>query len=268
MFYGAKNGAIPVERTEMDYIRFGRGAKTLLMLPGVGDGFRTVKCAAAALALAYRKLAPDFTVYAVSRRNLLPAHFTTRQMAADLVRALDRLGIDSACVLGVSQGGMIAQHLALDAPDRVEKLVLCVTSSRPNRTLLAVVHNWMDMARAGDYKGVLLDTARKSYSEAYLKKVLPLYSLLGAVGKPKSFERFLTMAEACVTHNAYEALPQIKRPALIIGGMEDQIVTAAASGEIAGQIPGSSIRMYPGLGHGVYEEAGDFLECVRAFLLR
>ena len=64
---------------------------------------------------------------------------TVRDLAADIAKAMDALGIGKADVFGVSQGGMIAQYLAIDRPDKVGKLVLAVTLSRNNATVQNVV---------------------------------------------------------------------------------------------------------------------------------
>lgn len=261
----AKNGCLDLPDGRVDYIRFGGGAKTLVMLPGVGDGLKTVKGMALPFALLYRSLAKDFTVYVFSRRRELSAGMTTRDMAAELNRAMEALGLRTAAVVGVSQGGMIAQWLAIDHPDRVEKLVLTVTLCRANAVIRDVITRWIAMAERGDYKGIMLDTAERSYSEKRLKQTRLEYRLLGSVGKPKSFERFLIQARSCVTHDTYELLPRISCPTLVIGGREDIIVTGEASLELAARIPGSELVLYDGLGHGLYEEAPDFLQRVADF---
>lgn len=261
----AKNGRLRLPKGEMDYIRFGSGDRVMVMIPGVGDGLKTVRGMALPFALMYRKLARDFTVYVFSRRvNLMPGE-TTRDMAGDLNEAMAALGLSGAAVVGVSQGGMIAQWLALDHPDRVGRLVLVVTLSRPNPTVEAAVGGWLDMAERGDYRGIMVDTAERSYSPKRLRRARLTYRLLGSVGKPKSFERFIIQARSCLTHDAYDELPRIACPALVIGGAEDRIVTGAASVEMAGRIPGCRLYMYDGLGHGLYEEAPDFLDRLAAF---
>ena len=261
----AKNACLRLPDGEMDYIRFGSGARTLVMLPGVGDGLKTVRGMALPFALMYRALAKEFTVYVFSRRRELPEHFTTRQMAEDLNTAMEQLKLTGAAVLGVSQGGMIAQWLAVDHPDKVGRLVLTVTLARPNDTLRDVIARWTDMARRGDYRGIMLDTAERSYSEKRLRQTRMEYQLLGSLGRPKSFARFLTQAESCVSHDAYGELSRIQCPTLVIGGTDDRIVTGKASGEIAAQIPGAQLYLYEGLGHGLYEEAPDFLTRVADF---
>ena len=261
----AKNGRLSLSTGKMDYIRFGSGKRVLLMLPGVGDGLTTVKGLAVPFALMYRALAKDFTVYVFSRRVHLSQHMTTREMAEDVNEAMEKLGLAGAAVVGVSQGGMIAQWLAVDHPDKVGKLVLTVTLSRPNDTVREAVALWSDMARRGDYKGIMLDTAERSYTPRRFRRARLTYALMGNYGRPKSFERFLIQAESCLTHDAYDELGRIACPTLVIGGTEDKIVTGAASEEIAAQIPGSELYMYEGLSHGLYEEAPDFLKRVADF---
>ncbi len=261
----AKNETLRLRAGETDYIRFGSGRRVLVMIPGVGDGLKTVKGMALPFALLYRALAKDFTVYVFSRRRELPAQMSTREMAEDLNETMEALSLSGASVLGVSQGGMIAQWLALDHPDKAAKLILTVTLSRPNDTVRDVIARWTAMAERGDYAGIMLDTAERSYSEKRLRQARLEYKLLGSLGKPKSFDRFLTQAASCVTHDAYDKLPHIACPTLVIGGTDDRIVTAEASREIAEQIPGSELYLYKGLGHGLYEEAPDFLRRVADF---
>jgi len=145
----AVNGLLHLKSWEMDYIRFGRGRKVLILLPGVGDGLKTVRGMALPFALLYRKLAKDFTVYVFSRRVHLPARMTTREMAEDLNSAMEALGLRKAAVVGVSQGGMTAQWLAIDHADKVKTLVLTVTLARPNSAVRRAVKTWTAMAKRG-----------------------------------------------------------------------------------------------------------------------
>lgn len=256
--FNAKNGKIIIDNTSIDYICFGKGEKALVMIPGLGDGLKTVKGYAVPFSLMYREYAKNYRVYLFSRRNNLPKEFSTKEMAKDIATAMLQLNIPKADVLGVSQGGMVAQYLAIDYPEMVNKLCIAVSISKPNDTMVGVVSSWIKMAKADDYKSIFIDTAEKSYSEKYLKKSRWMFSLLSRVGKPKDFNRFITMANACLNHNCYEDLHKINCPTLIIGGDDDKIVTANASTEIANAIPDSSLYMYNGLGHAAYEEAKDF----------
>ena len=97
-----KNGSIPIDDTEMDYIVFGQGRKPFIMLPGLGDGLKSAKGMALPFSVLYRKLGAHYRVYAFSRRRRIPEGFTTRDIAEDVARAMDTLGIRRAYILGVS----------------------------------------------------------------------------------------------------------------------------------------------------------------------
>jgi pimeloyl-ACP methyl ester carboxylesterase len=77
------------------------------------------------LAARHRVIVPDLRGHGRSRG--LPPPYTVAQLASDLARLLDHLGIDSTAVLGYSQGGAIVQQLALDYPKRCSRLVLVCT---------------------------------------------------------------------------------------------------------------------------------------------
>lgn len=265
MLYHTKNGVLQLEGGEMAYAAFGSGERCLVMLPGLGDGLTTVRGMALPLAWAYRVYARRFRVYLFSRRELLEPGTSTRDMAWDQAAAMEALGLSHACVLGVSQGGMIAQYLAIDHPELVERLGLAVTLGRQNDVIQDVVRRWMELAWQGDYRNLFIDTAEHSYSERYLKRYRPLYPLLSRVGKPKEFQRFLIQAAACMEHDAYEELNKITCPTLVLGGTADRIVGPKAAPELAEAIPDSRLVLYEGLGHAAYEEAKEFHPQVMEF---
>ena len=266
MLYNAKNGTLKIGGSEMDYIRFGTGGKILVMLPGLGAGLRSVKGTALPMAFTCRVFAKDFTVYAFSRKNALPEGYTTKEMAADQAAAMERLGIPKADVLGVSMGGMIAQYLAIDYPEKVDRLILTVTSASPNPILKASIDEWVSCAKRGDHTAFMDSNVRRICSEDYYRKNKWLVPIMGSLTKPKSYERFLIQADACPKHSAFENLHQIQAQTLVIGGEKDNVLGGDASREIAAEIPGAQLRMYDQLGHGLYEEAGDFNQTVLDFL--
>ena len=266
MLYNAKNGTLKIGGTTMDYIRFGSGERILVMLPGLGDGLRSTKGTTLPMAFMYREFAKDFTVYAFGRKNVLPEGYTTRDMARDQAEAMEQLGISKADIFGVSMGGMIAQHLAIDYPGKVGKLILTVTSARPNPILAESIEEWVSCAKRGDHTGLMDSNVRRIYSEDYYRKNKWLVPIMGKLTKPKSYDRFFVQADACLTHDAYESLKQIKAPTLVIGGEKDLSLGGDASREIAAAIPDVELRMYDQWGHGLYEEAKDFNRVVLDFL--
>ena len=90
----------------------------------------TGKCKLSFWHLHIKNLPVILKVYIFSRKSNLKYGYSTREMAKDQANAMKAIGISNAMIVGVSQGGMIAQYLAIDYPELVKKLVLAVTVSR------------------------------------------------------------------------------------------------------------------------------------------
>ncbi len=266
MFFNAKNGTANTSFGPVDYIAFGKGDKNLVILPGLGDGLKTVKGMAATMAFMYRIFAADFRVYMFSRGRHLPENADIEYMARELKEAMDALDIRQAAVLGVSMGGAIAQHLAAEYPCMVEKLVLAVSYATVNDAVRESITPWTEQAERGDFAAIFADTAERSYTEKKLKLYRPLYPIVGRLTAPKEPQRFITMAGACLKHNARHLLCKITAPTLVIGGNCDRVVGAGAAAELAEAISGAELAIYEGYSHGLYEEAPDFNQRVLDFL--
>ena len=263
MFYHARELNIQIQGRQFGYIRFGSGSKNLILIQGLNT--RGIRGAALSLAYMYRIFAKEYTVYLFDRRPDVADGTTVRELAADVAAAMDALGIISADVIGVSQGGMIGQYLAIDRPDLVNKLILAVTLAKNNETVQTVIENWITLTKQGDFKELVADMAEKMYSDSYLKIYRSLLPLLTLLQTPKDPERFINLAKACLTCNAHEELDKIRCPVLVIGGGEDKIVSSAASLEIAEKL-NCPVYLYENLGHAAYEEAKDFNRRMYDFL--
>lgn len=266
MLYNAKNCRIKIGDTTMDYISFGTGNKDLIFIPGLGDSLKTVKGMALSFSLLYRMFAKDYKVYVFSRKNRIGQGYSTRAMAADLALAMKQLGISKSSVVGVSQGGMIAQYLAVDFGEMVEKLVLAVTLCKQNETSQRVISHWIRLARADDFKGLVIDMAEKIYTQKRVRLQSPFHFILYKFMKPKSLNHFIIQANACLAHDSSALIQNIQCPVLVVGGDEDKVLGATSSPEIAQLIPGSQLKLYHGYGHSAYEEAKGFNRQIMSFL--
>ncbi len=261
-----KNGCVKVGSTDMYYVSFGSGKRQFVVLPGLSDGLATVKGKALLLYPPYKKFARDFTVYMFSRKNVMPEGYTIRDMARDQVSAMRALGIDRASVMGVSQGGMIAQYMAADFPQAVESLVLAVTAPYANDTVRSAVGGWIDMAKRGDHAALMEDTAVKMYTKAYLERNMGMLKLAAKFTGPADYTRFFRNAYAILGFDARESLSAITAPTYIIAGDDDNTVGNDAPYELHDGIAGSKMHIYKGMGHSAFEEEKDFYSRVRAFL--
>lgn len=260
-----KNGTISLGDTDMYYVSFGNGSRNLAVLPGLSDGLSTVKGKAWILHFPYKMFFKDFTVYMFSRKNKMPEGYSIREMAEDQVRAMKALGIHKTCILGVSQGGMIAQYIAIDHQEFADRLVLAVTAPNANPIVRKAVKRWISMAKRGNHKALMVDTAEKMYSQKYLRKYRIFFPLLAKFTKPRNYTRFFRNAYAILGFDARRELSKISSPTLIIAGDDDHTVGNDAPYELKNGIRNSELFIYKGLGHGAFEEAGDFYRRVFDF---
>lgn len=253
-----KNGCVKVGNTDMYYVAFGEGEKNLVVLPGLSDGLWTVNGKAWLLAGTYKKFFMDYTVYMFSRKNVIPDGYSIKEMADDQATVMKNLGIEKAIVMGVSQGGMIAQFLAANYPELVEKLLLVVTAPYANETIKEVVTKWIDMTTSSTHTELMLDTAEKVYTKEFNENNKKYLSVLARFTKPKNYDRFRKNAYAILGFDARPVLSQIKCPTYIMSGNCDNTVGNDAPYELRDGISNNELIIFDGLGHGLFEEDRNF----------
>ena len=245
-------------------ITFGRGKRSLVVIPGLRTS--SLKGTGNFSARYYRLFSDAYTVYIFDRKEPVLPGCTIHDLAEDLAAAMDRLGLRGADVLGASQGGMIAQDLAIHHAALVRRMVLAVTASRCNPTLEDAIHTWIGLIERQDMGGFAKDYMRRGFSEAYLKKYAAFLPVAFKLQKPMPSERLLILAKACLTCQCYDELEKIRCPVLVIGGGRDAVVSAEASREIAEKLH-CPCYLYEEFSHEAYSEAKDFNQRVYEFLI-
>lgn len=263
MFYRLVESKIDITSGKLNYVAFGNGQKNLIIIQGLN--VRDVKGAGVSLALMYKMFAKDYRVYFFDRREVVKEGLTNWDLADDIYCAMEALNIQSADVFGVSQGGMIAMALTLEYPEKVNKLVLGVTSSRVNENIKKVISKWVNCAYKKDYITINKETFSLMYTEEYLKKYKLFMPLLVRMIKPQNFDRFAILASAILDFDCYDRLNEIKCPVLVLGGGKDMITTGNESVEIAKKL-NCEMHMYSEYGHAAYDEAKDFNSRIYDFL--
>ena len=250
----------------MDYVTFGKGKKPLVIIPGLGDGVQTVKGKAQLFSLSYRLLAKHYKIYVFSRINELRQGYTTRDMAADVAEAMETLNLDAAYVMGISQGGMIAQWLAVDFPERVQRLILTVTTAKPSQLARERIEHWQKLSQSGNYKHLILDIAKHSYTQKSYQKWRLLYNVMGIFGRIKDKQRIDIQSVSCLKHDSLDFLEKINCPTLIIGAENDDVLGVDGSLRLHQYIKDSQLTILPECGHALYEQNKDFQKRVLVFL--
>lgn len=257
-------GSVPVGSSFADYVSFGSGSTPLVIIPGLS--LAGIKGTGAAVSRMYRAFSGDFHVFCIDRKHDISPGCTIESLSDDYALAIDALGISEAPIFGLSQGGMIAQYLAIEHPALVKSLALAVTLSRLNPVAESCLSRWAALAGLEDYPALFSDIFSSAYSPAYVARFEHLFPLLATIRRPDSPSRFVSLVNSCLSCSCYERLSEIRCPVFVIGGKEDRVVSPEGSYEIAEKL-NCPIYMYDSLGHAAYEEAPDFNFRVASFFL-
>ena len=219
-----KGKTLYLNEKSMDYVTFGKGKDPLVIIPGLGDGLQTVKGMAMPFSITYRLLAKRYKIYVFSRINELSQGYTTRDMAADVAKAMETLNLYTAYVMGISQGGMIAQWQAVDFPERVQRLILAMTTAKPSQLARERIEHQQKLSQSGNFQHLMLDIAQHSYTQKSYQKWRLLYNIMGRQGRIKDEKRFVIQSQSCLEHNSLEVLKEIHCPTLVLGALEDDVI--------------------------------------------
>ena len=250
----------------MRFFRFGRGEKTLVILPGLS--IQSVMGAADAVAAAYQSLADSYTIYVFDRRAELPSPYTVHDMARDTADAFAALGLRKLCLFGASQGGMIALVLAIEHPELVGKMVLGSSSAHVQQAQYRVIEDWIRLAKAGDREGLYLAFGREIYPPEVFEQYRDTLIAAAATVTDAELSRFITLAEGIKDFNIADELDRIQCPVLALGVYEDAVLDSDATMEIAEKLddrPDFRLYLYVGYGHAAFDTAPDYRQRILSF---
>ena len=247
---------MPVAGSELHVERRGDGPPLLLIQ---GMGANCVHWGEPFL----RELERDFELVlydhpGIGRSGPCDGDVTTAGLAADALALLDALRIERAHVLGFSMGGMVAQELALRAPQRVATLVLVGTmagGTQSKPTSGDVVQALTAAVLSGDRERVLRTGFGLVVSAPYAAGA-GHYAAFAAAARdhPPSIQILMEQQAAIVGHDAYGRLRGLAVPTLVIHGTEDQMLSQINGDLLASLIPGARLQQLDGVGHLAYWE--------------
>jgi 3-oxoadipate enol-lactonase len=217
----------------------------------------------ARLAAKWRVLAPDLGGHGASPDAARPGRMAERRTEVEAL--LDREAHGPAVLIGVSFGGMVAQHVALHAPAKVRALVLAATAGAiPGNARPAILDRGR-VAEAGGMAAAAGDTLERWFNPDYLgsPKVAAVRARLLA-DKPSNFA---ATWEAISEHDLLDRLPRLKIPALVVAGETDRASLLPAMHALAEAIPHSRLEVIAGAPHMLQiEREAEFTRLVTGFL--
>lgn len=203
-------------------------------------------------------LEPRFDVIRYDHRGIgrsqpVSDPFSIVQLADDAVGLLDALGLETAHVLGISMGGMVAQELALRHPPRLRTLTLgCTYCGGPEARLAeqSVVQRLAAGMMSGDAELAIRTMYEVNVSAAFAAdeaNFAPFHAM--ATGANAPVPVIMLQMQAIQAHDTSARLHEIAAPTLVIHGDEDRMLPVANGRLIASLIPGSRLEELAGVGH-------------------
>jgi 3-oxoadipate enol-lactonase len=203
-------------------------------------------------------LEPDFDCVVFDNRGIgnsdeVSEPFTIEELAADALTVMDAAGFETAHVLGISMGGMVAQQVALQAPERLRTLTLgCTYPGGEGSSLIA-----------SEDAGPLLEAFGSGNLDQVMQAAYKVNLSPDFRDDPANYDDFAAMASALPArqqtvqlqiqaiggHDTQARLAEITAPTLVIHGTEDRMIPVANGELIASLIPGAKLEIFDGVGH-------------------
>jgi pimeloyl-ACP methyl ester carboxylesterase len=178
---------------------------------------------------------------------------TIADLASDALGLLDALEIDSAHVVGISMGGMVAQELVLSAPERVRTLTLGCTfpgGAEAKMTDMSVVGLLAEAVLSGDHEQAMKAGYSVMISAEY-GAIEGAYDLYAEVASqyPAPVPVLMAQLAAIMGHDTSARLGDVPVPTLVIHGTEDRLMAVENGELIARLVPGAQLELLEGSGH-------------------
>jgi pimeloyl-ACP methyl ester carboxylesterase len=241
----------------LPFNRFGTGPGQLVVFQGMQFENRPVSGLPLwFLRNLYKRLEADYTIHLVTRRPGLPEGWSLRDMSDDyatMIRAEFGGPVD---IVGLSTGGLIAQHFAAEHPDLVGRLVLHSSAHSLSDETKAFHVRVSDLVREDRWRAAYATvftfmSPRRGRMRRAAKVAGWLASPFGGLllGKPTDPSDLLVTYAASNKHDFRGRLAEIKAPTLVVAGGRDPFYPTTLVRETAEGIPDAKLVFYEGIGH-------------------
>jgi 3-oxoadipate enol-lactonase len=238
----------------------------VLLLHMVGGSHTVWNALIPGLAKEYRVLAPDLRGHGKS-----PAPpgslYTFDELEGDLVRLLDAKSVDSAFVVGLSGGALLALRLTLDHPERVRGLVMVSGAAYTDNHTRSISQRWAQTLDHDGRDAFGLRLLKDLYYPDWIEAHLDFADSVRANVETQDFGPAHHWAAAMERFDERNRIASVRVPTLIVQAMDDQVVDASHGRILRQSIPGSQIRILPQTGHMIpIERPAETLEAISGFL--
>ncbi len=244
-----------------------RDGDPILMIQGLGTDSRGWLRQRAAFAARYRVVV--FDNRGVGRSDKPDGPYDLEVMAGDALAVMDAAGLADAHVMGASMGGVLAQIIAVQHPERVRSLVLACTACQQLPWRRELLEEWAAVARDEGMGAFSQYAVRWLIGPRSLRRFWPAIGALGSLAMSLPPQCFVAQVEAILAmdDDIRFQMATITAPTLVLVGSQDILTPLGDSEEIASLIPGAELAVVRGGAHGfMFEHAAAFNRTVLRFL--
>ena len=242
------------------FARLGKGQKTMLVFFGGPGNMVPTGFSLQFFVSGLKPFLDEYTVYIVSRKPGLPEGYTTKDMSDDYAELIrQEFGGHVQVAVGVSYGGMIAQHFAADHAALCDHLVIAMSTHKLTEAGARLDTRFAELLSQGKDRQAGVAMAEALYPAGIMRWLVSAAmwlvggSLFGSQSDTYK-QDVLIEARAEVSHDSVESLKRIQVPVLILLGGNDFYFTSQSAEEMATMIPTSTLKIYPGKGHEIMNE--------------
>ncbi len=242
---------IDIDGTDLYYERRGAGEPLLLIQGLAGNSLHWGEGFLAGLEEHFELVL--FDNRGAGRSGPLDGEHTIADLARDALGLLDALEIETAHVIGISMGGMVAQELVLTAPERVRTLTLgCTFPGGPEAKMtdLSVIGMLAEAVLSGDHEQAMKAGYAVMISSKFAARE-GAYDIYAEVASqyPAPVPVMMAQLAAIMGHDTSGRLGDVDVPTLVIHGTEDRLMEPENGELIARLIPGARLELLEGSGH-------------------
>jgi pimeloyl-ACP methyl ester carboxylesterase len=239
----------------------------VLLIPGLGMSAATWAAVGGKLARSRRAIYADPRGSGESDTPDEP--YTGPLVAADMAAVLDDAGVEQADVVGMSMGGMIAQHLAIEQPERVRTLTLVSTYATTDEWTARVLdeRRWL-IDQGGLAAQFRLSIFFVFSPQAFREMPDFIHGLEARLAEHPPDERaYRRQLEFCRTHDTAARLGGLQMPTMVVVGSHDVLTSPVLARELAELLPGTRYEEIAAASHGmIWEQSERISDLLSGFL--
>lgn len=255
--------SIKVNNSEMEYITFGKWKKVFVIIPWLS--IKSILLNEESIISGFSKISSNFTIFLFDRIKDIPKNYSIQDMAEDTYNAMIQLWIKSCNIFGASQWWMIAQSIAINHPEFIEKMILASTTYKITQNALKIISQRIDLAKQNKKSELIQNFTTNVYCEETLKKYWDLITQSNSDVSDEELQKFIKLAYPTLTFDIENDLKKIKCETLVIGSNNDLIFWWESTKNLSEKLK-CEYYIYDNFGHAIYDEAPDFRDRMLIFL--